>query len=256
VLSIYAQLERVPTSLIEAAKNLGADGWMIFRRIILPISVPGIVAGGIITFSLAFGDFVAPVLVGGPDSVMISNVVINLLGVAFDWPLAAAIGLVIITLGLMASSPPDRLARGKNPDPVLRLCIHARLRKPSLSCILAGAALVLAVPLCADPGDHGLFVQRLVQYTGLPFNGFTLALVRRPAVADQADAWGRSGTASMSPSASSSSAWSFGLPAAIALDRYDFPGKGLFRRIVMLPIVLPGIITGVALLSRSTSPST
>ncbi|RUP08040.1 MAG: ABC transporter permease [Hyphomicrobium sp.] len=104
VLSIYAQLERVPTSLIEAARNLGADGWMIFRRIILPISVPGVVAGAIITFSLAFGDFVAPVLVGGPDSVMISNVVINLLGVAFDWPMAAAIGLVIITLGLLLIS--------------------------------------------------------------------------------------------------------------------------------------------------------
>ncbi len=93
VLSIYAQLERIPTSLIEAARNLGAGGWMIFWRIIAPISVPGVVAGGIITFSLAFGDFVAPVLVGGPDSVMISNIVINLLGVAFDWPMAAAIGL-------------------------------------------------------------------------------------------------------------------------------------------------------------------
>ncbi len=104
VLSIYAQLERVPTSLIEAARNLGADDWTIFRRVILPISVPGIVAGAIIIFSLAFGDFVAPVLVGGPDSLMISNVVINLLGVAFDWPMAAAIGLVIITLGLFLIS--------------------------------------------------------------------------------------------------------------------------------------------------------
>ncbi len=101
VLSIYAQLERIPTSIVEAALNLGANGWEIFRRIILPVSVPGIVAGAIITFSLAFGDFVAPVLVGGPDSIMISNIVINLLGVAFDWPLAAAIGLVIITLGLL-----------------------------------------------------------------------------------------------------------------------------------------------------------
>lgn len=100
VLSIYAQLERVPTSLIEAARNLGAGGWEIFFRIVLPISVPGIIAGGIITFSLAFGDFVAPVLVGGAQSVMISNIVINLLGVAFDWPMAAAIGLVIISLGL------------------------------------------------------------------------------------------------------------------------------------------------------------
>lgn len=104
VLSIYAQLERIPTSLIEAARNLGAGGWMIFWRIIAPISVPGVVAGCIITFSLAFGDFVAPVLVGGPDSVMISNIVINLLGVAFDWPMAAAIGLVIITLGLFLIS--------------------------------------------------------------------------------------------------------------------------------------------------------
>lgn len=66
VLSIYAQLERIPTSLIEAARNLGAGGWMIFWRIILPISVPGVIAGSVITFSLAFGDFVAPVLVGGP----------------------------------------------------------------------------------------------------------------------------------------------------------------------------------------------
>lgn len=100
VLSIYAALERVPTSLIEAARNLGANGWEIFVRIVLPISIPGVVAGAIIVFSLAFGDFVSPVLVGGADSVMISNVVINLLGVAFDWPMAAAIGLVIITLGL------------------------------------------------------------------------------------------------------------------------------------------------------------
>ncbi|WP_420408112.1 ABC transporter permease [Hoeflea sp.] len=100
VLSIYAALERVPTSLIEAAQNLGAGGWEIFRKIVFPISVPGIIAGGIIVFSLAFGDFVAPVLVGGAGSLMISNIVINLLGVAFDWPMASAIGLVIITLGL------------------------------------------------------------------------------------------------------------------------------------------------------------
>ena len=100
VLSIYASLERIPTSLIEAAADLGASGWEIFRHLILPLSLPGVVAGGIITFSLAFGDFVAPALVGGADAVMISNIVINLLGVAFDWPMAAAIGIVVIALGL------------------------------------------------------------------------------------------------------------------------------------------------------------
>lgn len=100
VLSIYAALERIPTSILESAANLGASGWEIFRKLILPLSLPGVIAGGIITFSLAFGDFVAPALVGGADSVMISNIVINLLGVAFDWPMAAAIGIVIIAFGI------------------------------------------------------------------------------------------------------------------------------------------------------------
>ncbi len=100
VLSIYASLERIPTSLLEAAADLGASSWEIFRRLIFPLSLPGVIAGGIITFSLAFGDFVAPALVGGADAVMISNIVINLLGVAFDWPMAAAIGIVVIAFGL------------------------------------------------------------------------------------------------------------------------------------------------------------
>ncbi|MFD0987981.1 ABC transporter permease [Methyloligella solikamskensis] len=100
VLSIYAQLERIPTSLIDAALNAGATRWEVFRKVVFPLSVPGILAGAVITFSLGFGDFVAPILVGGPSSLMISNIVINLLGVAFDWPMAAAIGLVVITLGL------------------------------------------------------------------------------------------------------------------------------------------------------------
>jgi spermidine/putrescine transport system permease protein len=100
VLSIYASLERIPTSLLEAAADLGASGWETFRRLILPLSLPGVIAGGIIAFSLSFGDFVAPALVGGADAIMISNIVINLLGVAFDWPMAAAIGIVVIVFGL------------------------------------------------------------------------------------------------------------------------------------------------------------
>lgn len=85
------------------------------------------------------------------------------------------------------------------------------------------------------------------QYTGLPFNGFTLHWYGE-VFADRkllASIWNSvyvaAGVVMLSVL--------FGLPAAIALDRYDFPGKGLFRRIVMLPIVLPGIITGIALLS-------
>lgn len=103
-LSIYASLERIPASLIECSKDLGASGWEIFRRIIWPLSVPGVVAGAIITSSLAFGDFIAPALVGGASGIMITNIVVNLLGVAFDWPMAAAIGVVTIVIGLVLLS--------------------------------------------------------------------------------------------------------------------------------------------------------
>jgi spermidine/putrescine transport system permease protein len=109
VLSIYASLERIPTSLLEAAANLGASGWETFLRIILPLSLPGVIAGAVIAFSLSFGDFVAPALVGGADALMISNIVINLLGVAFDWPMAAAIGIVVIAFGLTLISISGRV---------------------------------------------------------------------------------------------------------------------------------------------------
>jgi spermidine/putrescine transport system permease protein len=99
ILSIYAQLERIPTSIIEASSNLGATTFETLTKIIIPLSLPGVLAGAIITFALATGDFIAPALVGGPDAVMISNVVINLLGVAFDWPMAASIGIVVIGVG-------------------------------------------------------------------------------------------------------------------------------------------------------------
>lgn len=101
VLSIYAQLERIPRSLLEAARNLGATDGEIFRKIILPVSVPGILAGAVITFSLGFGDFVTPSLVGGPDDLMITNLVVNLLGVSMDRPLASAIGVVIIAFSVL-----------------------------------------------------------------------------------------------------------------------------------------------------------
>ncbi|MFT3732156.1 MAG: ABC transporter permease [Hyphomicrobium sp.] len=84
------------------------------------------------------------------------------------------------------------------------------------------------------------------QYTGLPFNGVTLRWYHELFQDDQMlrSIWNSVfvgvGVVIISVL--------FGVPAAIALDRYDFPGKGLFRRIVMLPIVLPGIITGIALL--------
>ena len=100
---LFATLERIPISLLEASEDLGARGWRTFGRVILPLSLPGLVAGSIFTFSLTLGDYITPVLVGGPGSDFIGNVVYANVGIANNVPFAAAyasIPLVVMALYL------------------------------------------------------------------------------------------------------------------------------------------------------------
>jgi spermidine/putrescine transport system permease protein len=97
-LPLYASLEHVPRNLVEASHDLGASSWATFLRVILPLSLPGLLAGATFAFVLTLGDFLSPLLVGGPSSIMIANVVQNLLGTAYDWPLGAAISVCILLL--------------------------------------------------------------------------------------------------------------------------------------------------------------
>lgn len=102
-LPIYAALEHIPRPLIEASQDLGAGRAQTFFRVILPLSMPGVLAGATFAFLLSLGDFLAPLLVGGPSGTMIANVVQTLFGAAFDWPLGAAIsvGILVITISLL-----------------------------------------------------------------------------------------------------------------------------------------------------------
>jgi putative spermidine/putrescine transport system permease protein len=90
VLPVYAALERIPQSYLEASQDLGARTWRTFRTVILPLALPGLVAGSIFTFSLTLGDFITPALVGGANSQFIGNVVHNYVGISNNVPLAAA----------------------------------------------------------------------------------------------------------------------------------------------------------------------
>src|SRR5436190_22117132 len=102
-LPIYASLERIPRNLIEASHDLGASSWQTFRTVILPLSVPGVLAGATFAFVLSLGDFLAPLLLGGPSGIMISNIVVSLFGAAYNWPLGAAIsfGMLVLVIGLL-----------------------------------------------------------------------------------------------------------------------------------------------------------
>jgi len=110
-LSILNQLERIPVSLIEAASNFGATRLEVFTRIVLPISLPGVLTGAIITFALSFGDFIAPALLGGSHSLMISSVILAQLGVANDRAMAAAIAMLIVAVAFLLIILMKRLER-------------------------------------------------------------------------------------------------------------------------------------------------
>jgi spermidine/putrescine transport system permease protein len=102
LMPIYAVLDAIPASLKEASQDLYASRWRTFIHVILPLSLPGVVAGCTFAFVLSMGDFLAPQLLGGNDSaLMVSNLVWSLFGVAYNWPLGAAVSVVMLGLTLI-----------------------------------------------------------------------------------------------------------------------------------------------------------
>jgi spermidine/putrescine transport system permease protein len=98
ILPVVAALEKIQPELLEASRDLGANSWQTFVRVILPLSMPGVLSGATFAFLLSFGDFLAPLLLGGPSSVMIANIVANLFGADYNWPLGAAVAVFILGL--------------------------------------------------------------------------------------------------------------------------------------------------------------
>ncbi|PWT90407.1 MAG: spermidine/putrescine ABC transporter [Acidobacteria bacterium] len=110
-LPIYASLEHIPRNLVEASHDLGATPWQTFRRVILPLSMPGLIAGGTFAFVLSLGDFFSPLLIGGPTGIMISNIVYSVFGAAYNWPLGAAISLCMLLLVITLLQTTEKLER-------------------------------------------------------------------------------------------------------------------------------------------------
>jgi putative spermidine/putrescine transport system permease protein len=98
IVPVYGALERIPDSLLEASGDLGARNWRTIRSVVLPLALPGMVAGSIFTFSLTLGDFITPILVGGANSSFIGNVIYSNIGTAGNLPFAAALAVVPIVI--------------------------------------------------------------------------------------------------------------------------------------------------------------
>tara|TARA_A100001391_G_scaffold37386_1_gene20522 strand:+ start:19183 stop:19962 length:780 start_codon:yes stop_codon:yes gene_type:complete len=104
ILPIFSAVRTIPVELENAARNLGANGWQTFVDIMLPLSMPGVFAGCLLTFILALGFFITPALVGGPQSLMMATLIGQQVTQTLDWPFASALSamLLIATLIVVA----------------------------------------------------------------------------------------------------------------------------------------------------------
>jgi putative spermidine/putrescine transport system permease protein len=98
IIPVYAALERIPASQIEASQDLGARTWRTTRLVMLPLALPGIVAGSIFTFSLTLGDYITPLLVGGTSATFMGNIIYSNIGIANNVPFAAAMACIPIAI--------------------------------------------------------------------------------------------------------------------------------------------------------------
>lgn len=258
VIPVFAALEKVPDSLKEASRDLGGSRLDTFLRVTLPMSAPGIIAGFTVTFALAFGDFIASLLVGGADGLMIANVLASQFGASLNWPLGAALALVMLVVVLAVISASDRLERAAGasrlaeqparsmPDESQRAggrTGRARLEAAAWRALLVGVLGFLYVPVAVMIA----FSFNSARSLSWPMAGLSFEWYRTLAENDvMLDALRNSLVVATGATLLS---LVIGVPAAIALDRLDFPGKAAFRKLVLLPIALPGVITGIALLT-------
>jgi spermidine/putrescine transport system permease protein len=104
VLPLYAAIERIDFTLIEAARDLHAGGWKAFRHVTLPLSRSGVIAGSVLVFIPSFGAYVTPELLGGSRTTMIGSYVVRQFLSARDWPFGSALSVAILVVMLVATT--------------------------------------------------------------------------------------------------------------------------------------------------------
>ncbi|WP_447649218.1 ABC transporter permease [Pseudomonas abietaniphila] len=101
-LPIYLSLERIPANVVVAARDLGATPLKALKDIVIPLAMPGVIAAGLFTFILALGDFITPEMVGGPSGMTFGRIVWSQFGLAFNYPLGSALGVVLLIVTVIA----------------------------------------------------------------------------------------------------------------------------------------------------------
>jgi spermidine/putrescine transport system permease protein len=102
ILTCYISLQAIDDSLIEAGRSLGGSSWTVFRKIIVPLSLPGLMVGVLLIFIPVVGSFMEPRILGGRDGIMLGTVIEDQFTEVFNWPLGAALSFILLSiLGLI-----------------------------------------------------------------------------------------------------------------------------------------------------------
>lgn len=114
VLPLYAVMRGIDPSYTRAARSLGSTPWSAFRRVFLPLSLPGLSAGALLVFIISIGYYIIPALVGGTDGQMISNIIAFHMQRSNNWGLAAALGTILLVVIVLLYWVYDRLVGARN----------------------------------------------------------------------------------------------------------------------------------------------
>jgi putative spermidine/putrescine transport system permease protein len=122
VMPLMSSIESIPRSMEEAARNLGANSAQVFYKVVLPLSVPGLISGSVLVYLISISALVTPALMGAPKVRMLGNQVFNEVLTAFNWPFAASISIVMIifTFSVLIVYPPG-LNPPNSPEPLLEV---------------------------------------------------------------------------------------------------------------------------------------
>jgi spermidine/putrescine transport system permease protein len=260
ILPIYASLERLDRQLIEAATDLYASARAAFWRVTLPLSAPGVVAGILLTFIPAVGDFVNALFLGGPNQAMIGNVIQGLYLQLADYPIAAALSFVLMAVVLVLVIAYLRLAGtgalmaeegeatvGATGGRTLARTATGRLRwlrERALNIYAAVAIAYMLIPIAViavfsfnDPA--GAF--------NVSWQGFTLDYWRDPFA--QEDLTEAMVTSLELAALSTLIVTAIGTLLALALVRRRFRGRRAANLLIVAPLATPEVVIGAALLS-------
>jgi len=250
ILPIYLSLSKIDHSLLEAAADLGEGPIRTFLRVTLPLSMPGVIAAAVIEFIPVVGDYITPMMVGGPRGMMFGQIIAAQFGEANNWPLGAALTIIMmITVTVVACTFVWLAQRGtvkRREMEVVRApkdeAVTEGRRFGPLFIYVVCYLMFLYIPSLMLP----IFSFNDSIQMALPLKGFTLNwYLQIPDQPGLFTALGNSFKLAIPVAIISTTLATF---AAKAMTRYRVPGRGLAIGFILLPMVMPGIILAFGLL--------